>query len=146
MLVAGIAELGFGFKRRTEGGDAAAIGSGASTALAGLFFILNPHATYSMVTSVVMAWLFIRGAWVFAIALRSRSTDRSWPWVALSGAADLLLGVGLALGLQITALAVALFGPTPRVVALFAAILATSFLITGASQVAIAITGRRAVR
>ena len=54
----------------------------------------------------------------------------------------MLLAAGLAAGLQVTALAIALFGPSPMVVALFAAILATSFFITGVSQVAIAITGR----
>ena len=51
--------------------------------------------------------------------------------MALSGAADVLLAAGLAAGLQVTALAIALFGPSPMVVALFAAIVATSFFITG---------------
>ena len=92
-----------------------------------------------------MAWLLLRGAWVLVMVPRVRGA-RLRPWLAIGGVADVLLGVGLLLGLQITTLVVTLFGPTREIVAQFALILAASFLVTGVAQVAIALAERRESR
>lgn len=142
LFLAGAAELLFGWKRGLDAIGRVVVGSGLITAAAGLLFIANPLAGYVPVANVVMAWLVLRGAWVIGMALRARGY-RLGPWLALSGAADVLLGIALMIGLSVSALAVALFGPTPEVVAKFALILAASFLVTGISQIAIALVQRR---
>jgi uncharacterized membrane protein HdeD (DUF308 family) len=142
LLLAGIAEFAFGWKRGRDTASRTAVGSGAVTTLAGLLFVANPLADFYPVANVVSGWLLVRGAWVLAMALRVRR-ERLGVWLATSGAADILLGVLLLVGLPITALVVLIFGPTLEVVAQFALILAASFLITGLSQVAIGLDQRR---
>ncbi len=145
LLLAGIAEFAFGWKRGPDAAGKAARGSGIVTGLAGLLFVANPLAGYFPVANVLVAWLFVRGVWMLVMARQAR-LDRLGTWLALSGAADVLLGFVLILGLQVSALAVTLFGPTQEVVAQFALILAASLLVTGISQVAISITQRRRSR
>jgi len=145
LLLAGIAELIFGRKRDLGVPARAAIGSGFLTALAGLFFIANPLAGYLSVATIVMAWLILRGGWMLAVALLARRKDEVAAWLTLSGAADMILGFALVIGVQVTALVVTLFGPTPEIVARFALILAASFLMTGVSQVGIARIQRRSL-
>jgi uncharacterized membrane protein HdeD (DUF308 family) len=116
--------------------------SGLVTGLAGPLFVVNLLSGYFPVANVVLAWLLVRGCWVLVMARNARS-HRLGHWLALSGAADLLLGFVLIFALQVSALVVTLFGPTPEVVAKFALILAASLLATGLSQVAIALTQRR---
>jgi uncharacterized membrane protein HdeD (DUF308 family) len=142
LFLAGISELTFGWKRGLDVVGKAALGSGAATAIAGLLFVANPLAGHFPVANVVMAWLVLRGGWMIAMGMRARNY-RLAPWLVLSGAADLLLGFALLVGMQVSALVVALFGPTPEVVATFALILAASFLVAGVSQVAIALVERR---
>lgn len=141
LFLAGCAELAFGSKRGADFAGKAAIGSGLITAIAGLALILNPSADYYPVAHVVMAWLLLRGAWVIAMAFRSEPHPARM-WVALSGAADILLAILLMMGLSSSAFVVALFGPTPEVVAQFSLILGASFLATGVCQVAIALARR----
>ena len=142
LLLAGISELTFGWKRGLDAVGKAAVGSGLVTGLAGLLFVVNPLAGYFPVANIVVAWLLLRGSWVLAMGSRARH-DRLGTWLVLSGAADVLLGLVLIVGLQVSALVVALFGPTAEVVAQFALILAASLLVTGVSQIAIAFTQRR---
>lgn len=141
LFLAGIAELAFGWVRGLDAAGKAAVGSGLLTALAGLLFVLNPLAGYFTVTDVVLAWLLIRGAWMLVMALGARS-ERVAAWLALTGAADLLLGFALMVGVQAAIFVVTVFGPTPEIVAQFALILAASFLVTGISQIAIAVLQR----
>jgi uncharacterized membrane protein HdeD (DUF308 family) len=143
LLLAGLAELAFGWKRALDMAGKTAIGSGLITAMAGLLFVLNPLADYYPVANIVMIWLFVRGAWVLAMAMRVRS-ERLGLWLAISAAADLLLGALLLGGLPIAAFVIALFGPTVEVVARFAMILAASFLANGLSQVGIALLQSKA--
>lgn len=138
LVIAGIVELFFGWMRGPDIIGKAALGSGLITALAGLLFIGNPTLRYLPVAFVVLAWLLIRGSWVFAMALRARR-DHLGPWLLISGAADVSLGFALIFGLQFSALVITLFGPTPEVIAQFAIILAASFFFTGMAQLAIAI-------
>jgi uncharacterized membrane protein HdeD (DUF308 family) len=142
LLLAGIWEFIFGWKRGPDAIGKAAMGSGLLTGLAGLLFVANPLSGYFPVANVVVAWLLLRGLWMLYMALRA-SRDRLASWLALSAAADVLLGFVLLLGLQISALVVTLFGPTPEVIANFALILAASLLVTGIAQVAIAFAQRR---
>ena len=145
LILAGVPELIFGLKRGSDDIGKAAVGSGLITVAAGLLFIGNPLFGYFPVANVITAWLFLRGAWVLAMAMRARSYHLG-PWLALSGAADVLLGFALVVGLQISTLVVLLFGPTPQVVAKFSIILAASFLFTGMAQVAIGLLQRRRSR
>ena len=140
LFLAGISEFAFGRKRGFDAVGKAAMGSGLVTGLSGLLFVTNPLSGYFSVANVVVAWLLLRGSWMLIMALRTRGYR---PWLALSGVADVLLGLVLILGLQVAALVVTFFGPTPEVVAQFALILTASLLVTGVSQVAIAFIQRR---
>ena len=142
LLLAGLFELAFGWKRGLDAVGDAAVGSGLVTALAGLLFVANPMAGYFPVANVVMLWLFVRGAWVLAMSLRARSQTLS-PWLALTGAVDVLLGSALLADLPIAVLVHILFGPTRDIVARFSLFLAASFLVTAISQIAIALAERR---
>ncbi len=145
LLLAGIAELAFGWKRGLDALGRAAVGSGLITALAGLLFAANPLAGYFSVRHVVMAWLFVRGTWVLLMALRARG-PRLMQLLALSGVADVLLGLALLGNLPVAVLVVTLFGPTPEIVAKFALLLAASFAVTSICQIAIALLERRRSR
>ena len=143
LVLAGTAEFAFGIGRRTGAlGDAAMV-AGLLTAAAGLIFILDPFAGYVPVANIVMGWLLVRGAVILLMASRL-PRDPVRTWLALSGAADLLLGIALAVGLSVTMLVLALFGPTREIVAQFSLILSASFLVTGLSQIMIARNRRRA--
>jgi hypothetical protein len=136
LLLTGLAELALGTRQPQGRVRTAAIGSALLTSGAGLIFMANPLARYFSVANVVTIWLVLRGSWVLAMAslLRAPPTSR---WLGLSGLTDLLLALVLAAGLPVAVLVVTLFGPTPYIVAKFSVILATSFLITGISYLAI---------
>ena len=142
LLAAGIAELVFATGRRDDPVGQASLGSGVLTAAAGALFIASPTAGYFQVTTVVTAWLVIRGAWMLAMSIRIRpSVARTW--LAASGVTDILLGLVLVAGLPVSALVVSLFGPTREIVARFALLLAASFAVTGISQIVIALARRQ---
>ena len=145
LVFAGVPELVFGLKRASDDIGKAAIGSGLLTTAAGLLFINNPMLGYFPLASLVTAWLFLRGTWVFVMGMRARGHHLG-PWLLISGAADVLLGLALLAGLQLSTLVITLFGPTPEVVAKFAMILAASFMFTGMAQVAIGLSERRRLR
>ena len=143
LVLAGSAEVAFASRRGRDLPGRTAILSGLLTALAGLLFVTNPLAGYFPVANVVMAWLVVRGSVVLVMALKpGRSAPRAW--LALSGSADLLLGLVLLAGWPVAALVVSLFGPTPEIVARFSLILALSLFVTGISQAAIGLSRRRA--
>lgn len=141
LLVAGLAELAFGWRRGLDPVGEAAVGSGLVTAGAGILFVLNPLAGYFSVANVAMVWLFLRGAWVLAMALRVTGQTVA-AWLAVSGITDMLLGIALFSDLPVSALVYILFGPTPALVARFALILAASFFVTAISQIGIALSDR----
>jgi uncharacterized membrane protein HdeD (DUF308 family) len=142
LCLAGLVELAFGWRRGLDPVGKAAAGSGLFTTLAGLMFVANPRASYFPVANLVMVWLFLRGAWVLAMALQARRKPLA-PWLGLTGVTDVLLGFALLAGLPVTVLTYLLFGPVPEIVARFALILAVSFLVTAISQIAIALAERR---
>jgi uncharacterized membrane protein HdeD (DUF308 family) len=137
LLLAGIVELGFGLARGLDRLGVTAMVSGLFTVLAGLVFVANPSTSYFPVANAVMLWLAVRGAWVLLMALKVPGPGSAL-WLGLSGVTDVLLSFVLAAGLPVAVLVVSLFGPTPYIVAQFSLILASSFLITGLSQIAIA--------
>lgn len=141
LLLAGIAELGFGAMRGLDGIGKAAFGSGLLTAIAGLLFVATPGAGYFPVANVVTAWLLICGGWMLVMALRLDSS-RPRTWLAITGVTDVLLGFILIAGLPVSSLVVTIFGPTREIVAKFALILAASFAVTGIAQIAIALAQR----
>jgi uncharacterized membrane protein HdeD (DUF308 family) len=145
LFLAGIAELAFSTRRGADLPGRAARYSGLLTALAGLIFILDPLAGYFPVANLVMAWLLIRGAFIVATASKL-GKSRAGAWLVLGGATDLLLGILLALGLPVASLVVILFGATAEIVARFSLILATSFLVSGISQVGMGLARRRSER
>ena len=142
LVLAGMAEVAFAARRGRDLPGRTALFSGLLTAFAGLVFVANPLAGYFPVANVVTAWLLVRGALILVMAVKA---GRSVPgaWLALSGAADLLLGLVLVAGWPVAALVVSLFGPTPEIVARFSLILALSLLATGVSQAAIGLCSRR---
>lgn len=142
LFLAGAAEFAFGTKRGTDGLGRTAKISGLLTALAGLVFIARPLSGYLPVAHLVLAWLLLRGGCVLAMALGVGSAQMR-AWLVLSGAADMLLAAMLVAGLQLAALVISLFGPTREVIAQFSLILCFSFLVTGISQIGIALVQRR---
>jgi len=142
LLLAGIAEFVFGWKRGRDVVGQAAVGSGLITALAGMIFIANPLSSYFPVANVVMAWLFMRGAWMLIMAPRIRASGFA-QFIALSGGTDVLLGLVLLAHLPVALLVIMLFGPTPEAVARFELLLAASFAVTAVCQIAIGLVERR---
>ena len=114
-----------------------AITSGLITTMSGLIFVAVPTAPYLPVANVVTLWLLARGLWVVSrsVSMDPRPESR---WLGISGAADLLLGFLLLIGLPVAVLVTTLFGPTPEIVARFSLILAASLLVTAVSEIAIA--------
>ena len=103
--------------------------AGAVTTLAGALFLLNPVIKFLPTITIVTAWLIIRSLILAVTTVRARGSVRRW--IAISAATDFALGLLLLVGLSISTLIVALFGPTPQMIASFAWILALSFVVTG---------------
>ena len=145
LVVAGLAELSFGLKRGLDPLGETAVGSGVITTLAGLIFVANPLASFLPVANVVMVWLFVRGFWVLATALRVRGEGLA-AWLAMSGATDVLLALVLFAELPISVLVTIIFGHTPELIARFALILAVSFFVSAVSHVGMAFFERRRLK
>ena len=103
--------------------------AGAVTTLAGLMFLLNPTGRFVPTVTIVTAWLLVRSVVLLVSSRLAEGSVRVW--IGLSAATDLVLGVVLLAGISIGTLVVALFGPTPGLVASFAWVLALSFVVTG---------------
>jgi hypothetical protein len=115
--------------------------AGAVTAIAGVLFALN-RGTHFMGTAVVVSgWLVLHSLILFAVGSRSGGSVRAWTMA--SATMDLFLAMLLFIGLSISTLIVALFGPTSQVVAGFAWILALSFIVTGVMLLEVAACERR---
>jgi hypothetical protein len=127
LIAAGMIEAIAGSLRREA--RLLAIAAGCVTGLAGLLLILNPTTHFFPNATLVVAWLFIRGA---ILALAIRLTDGTVRvWTAISAGVDLLLALLLVAGLSIATVVISLFGPTAPLVASFAWFLAASFIANG---------------
>jgi len=127
LLLAGILEMFAGSLRQQT--RSLAILAGATTAVAGLLFLLNGRGELLSSVTVVAAWLVARAAILFMASRLSSGSVRMW--VRISALTDLVLGLALLAGLSVVGLVVTLFGPAPQVVASFAWVLALSFVATG---------------
>ncbi len=137
LLLAGIAELGFGLARRTDPVGVTLMVSGFVTALAGLIFVADPASAYLRVANIVTLWLMVRGIWLISRAIWAHVAHARL-WLGLSAGTDIVLAIVLLAGIPVSLIVVGLFGPTPAIVARFSLIFATSFVVTGISQIAIA--------
>jgi uncharacterized membrane protein HdeD (DUF308 family) len=127
LLASGIVEMLAGTLRHQT--KLLAMLAGAVTTLAGALFLLNPVIKFLPTITIVTAWLIIRSLILAVTTVRARGSVRRW--IAISAATDFALGLLLLVGLSISTLIVALFGPTPQMIASFAWILALSFVVTG---------------
>jgi hypothetical protein len=79
--------------------------------------------------TVVTGWLFTRSV---ILLLTSRLAHGSVKkFLGLSGATDLVLGLGLLVGLSVTTLSATVFGPSPQLLGSYGFVLALSFIATG---------------
>ena len=103
--------------------------AGAVTTLAGLLFLFNPVTHFFPTVTIVTGWLLVRSVILLFTSLRAHGSVRMW--ISLSAAMDFFLAAVLLVGLSISTLVIALFGPTPTLVASFAWVFALSFVVTG---------------
>jgi uncharacterized membrane protein HdeD (DUF308 family) len=134
LFVAGLVEAFAGTLHQQAKG--LSVFAGVVTTLAGLLFVFNPIGHFSPTAVLVIGWLIARSV-ILALAGR-HSTGSVRMWTFLSAAMDFFLAVVLLMGLSISSLVIALFGPTDEVVSGFAWILALSFVVTGAMLLEIA--------
>lgn len=104
--------------------------AGLVTAGGGLLFFLDRGGRFVPIVTIVAAWLLIRGVLLLIASRRAGGTVRMW--ITISAATDLALGLLVLAGISIATLIVALFGPTPTLIASFSWVLALSFAVTGA--------------
>lgn len=110
--------------------------AGAVTTCAGLLLALNPAGQFFPTAFLVSGWLILRSLILFLAVRHSSGSVRMW--TLSSAVMDFVLAIVLLMGLSVSTLVVALFGPTSPVVAGFAWILALSFVVTGATLLEIA--------
>jgi len=127
LIVAGLIEIYAGRLRHEV--RTLAMLAGAVTTLAGLLFVFNPVAHFFPTVTIVIGWLLVRSVILLITSLRAHGSVRMW--ISLSAAMDFFLAAVLLVGLSISTLVIALFGPTPTLVASFAWVFALSFVVTG---------------
>ena len=136
LFVAGLVEAFAGTLHRQAKGLSTF--AGVATIFAGVLFIFNPLGHFAL---LVAGWLIARSVILFFAGRHSTGSVRMW--TLSSAAMDFFLAVVLLMGLSISSLVVALFGPTAPVLAGFAWILALSFVVTGAMLLEIASSERQ---
>lgn len=115
--------------------------AGMVTVLAGLMFATDPATHFLSTLTIIMGWLVLRSLILASAALLERGSARRW--TALSAITDFILSAALAVGVSISTLVVALFGPTEDLVTSFAWVLAISFVATGTLLLELASCARR---
>ena len=139
LFVAGLVEAFAGTLHRQAKGLSTF--AGAVTTFAGLLFIFNPGHLFPAAV-LVTGWLIVRS--VILVLAGRFSTGSVRMWTLSSAAMDFFLAIVLLIGLSISSLVVALFGPTAPLVAGFAWVLALSFVVTGLMLLEIASCERQA--
>ena len=127
MIAAGLIEAFAGSARRDT--RALAMAAGWATVIAGILFFIDRGGRFVPIVTIVTAWLLVRSVILFVASRRTGASVRTW--VTIAAATDLALGVVLLVGISIGTLVVAVFGPTPALVASFSWVLALSFVATG---------------
>jgi hypothetical protein len=127
LVAAGLIETVAGSLRRQV--RQLAMAAGVVTVLAGLVFLINPETRFFPNVTPIIGWLVVRAVILGYASTHSTGSVRTW--MGISAGVDLLLAALLIAGLSIAALVVALFGPTPQLIASFAWVLAASFVANG---------------
>jgi hypothetical protein len=96
---------------------------------AGALLILNQGSGVLPNATVVTAWLVVRSIVLLFTSRLAHGSVRKF--LGISAATDLVLGVGLLVGVSVVTLAVTIFGPSPELLASYAFVLALSFVATG---------------
>jgi uncharacterized membrane protein HdeD (DUF308 family) len=104
--------------------------AGLVTIFAGALLILNRASGVLPNATIVTAWLLVRAIILLVTSRLAHGSVRKF--LGLSAATDLVLGVGLLVGLSVATLAVTIFGPSPELLASYGFVLALSFAATGA--------------
>jgi uncharacterized membrane protein HdeD (DUF308 family) len=104
--------------------------AGLVTIFAGALLILNRASGVLPNATIVTAWLLVRSIILLVTSRLAHGSVRKF--LGLSAATDLVLGVGLLVGLSVATLAVTIFGPSPELLASYGFVLALSFAATGA--------------
>ena len=128
LLVAGAVEIFAGAFRREA--KVLSVLAGAVTMFAGLLFVINAAGRPFPVALLVAGWLITRS--ITLLFAGSISAGLARTWTLFTAAIDFLLGAMLLMGLSVSWLVIAMFGPTSPIVAGFAWIFALSFVATGA--------------
>jgi uncharacterized membrane protein HdeD (DUF308 family) len=142
LLTGGLAELAVGWTARRSLVGNVALGSGAMTVIAGLFFMAALAMGLAQLTVLTIGWLVVRGLISAVLALDSHSSRAARKLLLVRGAADLALGIALGVGLSVSQLALLLFGGTPAMATGYLIIVAISFGVAGVGWIAIAISER----
>ena len=103
--------------------------AGLVTALTGLAYSIDLGGRLVPIAGILMAWLLLRAVILLLASRLEHGSVRRW--TLISGLTDLALGVVIALGVSISSLVIALFGPGEALVTSFAWILGASFVATG---------------
>jgi len=103
--------------------------AGLVTVSAGALLILNQGSGVLPNATVVTAWLVVRSIVLLFTSRLAHGSVRKF--LGISAATDLVLGVGLLVGVSVVTLAVTIFGPSPELLASYAFVLALSFVATG---------------
>jgi uncharacterized membrane protein HdeD (DUF308 family) len=103
--------------------------AGLVTVFAGALLILNRGNGVLPNATTVTAWLLVRAVILLFTSRLAHGSVRKF--LGLSAATDLVLGVGLLVGLSLATLAVTIFGPSPELLASYGFVLALSFAATG---------------
>jgi uncharacterized membrane protein HdeD (DUF308 family) len=127
LIAAGVIEILAGSLR--GGTRPLAMLAGLITVAAGCLFFVDKGGRFVPIVTIVAAWLLVRGATLLVASRGAAGPVRLW--VIISAATDLALGLILLAGISIGTLVVALFGPTPTLIASFSWVLALSFVVTG---------------
>lgn len=136
LLAGGLLEMSAGALRRENW--LLAIFAGATTSIAGLIFLSAPFERFVPAIYVIIGWLGTRGFMLTLAGLKAGGSLRAW--TLLSAAMDLALAGILLAGLAAITFAIWLFGPTAEMTMSFSAILALSFVVTGAYLIEVAST------
>jgi uncharacterized membrane protein HdeD (DUF308 family) len=115
--------------------------AGMVTFVAGLLFSAEPATKFMPMLYIIAGWLALRSI-VLGVAWALEHGSVRF-WTGLAAATDFILAVTVTIGISIATLVVALFGPTPPLIAHFTWILAISFVATGSMLLEVASCARR---
>ena len=140
LIAVGVAETAAGWARRERRTGRAARLAGVVAILVGIVFLALPWMDVVTASYLIMLWLFIRGALLLYASVPWQDPEHAW--LAVTGLADVGLGLVLLLGLPVTGLTLSLFGPTPEIIANFSLIVAASFVVAGLSLIVMSLHER----